>query len=436
MPMQIHTVRSGETVTSVAAQYGVAPDILTRYNGLTPPYRLAVGQSLLILFPAVTAVAGQGDTLFSLARRFQVSVLQLLRLNPQLLGSARLSQGETVVISLRDQGTRPVEVSGYAYANVREEVLRRILPYATYLVPFSYGVGTTGGLVQPRDDRLLSLARQYGAVPLLHLSTITEEGSFSTQRASALLNAPQRQQALADAVVAQMLRLGYEGLDVDFEFVGRENAADYAAFVGLLRDQVNALGYELITALAPKTSPGQPGVLYEGHDYAALAANSDALLLMTYEWGYTYGPAMAVAPLPSVRRVLDYAVTEMPPEKIFLGFPNYGYDWILPYVSGQSRARSIGNQEAVDIAIRYGAEIRYDETSQSPYFYYTDEENRVHEVWFEDARSCHAKFSLIPEYGFRGVGYWNFMRPFPVSFSLLTQMFDLVKRPTAAVPQA
>jgi len=159
------------------------------------------------------------------------------------------------------------------------------------------------------------------------------------------------------------------------------------------------------------------------------------LLLMTYEWGYTYGPAMAVAPLPSVRRVLDYAVTEMPPEKIFLGFPNYGYDWILPYISGQSRARSIGNEEAVDIAIRYGAEIRFDETAQSPYFYYTDEENRVHEVWFEDARSCYAKFSLIPSYGFRGVGYWNFMRPFTASFSLLTQMFDLVKRPTAAVPQ-
>jgi len=433
--MQIHVVRPGETVSAIAAQYDVTPDIITRYNGLKPPYRLAVGQSLLILLPAVTTTAGPGDTLFSLARRFQVSVLQLLRLNPQLTGSVRLRQGETIVISLQDQGTRPVEVSGYAYANVQEAVLRSILPYATFLVPFSYGVGVGGGLVQPQDDRLLTLSRQYGTLPLLHLSTITEEGSFSTQRASELLGSPQRQQALADAVVAQMLRLGYEGLDVDFEFVGRENADAYAAFVGLLRERVNALGFELITALAPKASPEQPGVLYEGHDYAALAANSDALLLMTYEWGYTYGPAMAVAPLPSVRRVLDYAVTEMPPEKIFLGFPNYGYDWILPYISGQSRARSIGNEEAVDIAIRYGAEIRFDETAQSPYFYYTDEENRVHEVWFEDARSCYAKFSLIPSYGFRGVGYWNFMRPFTASFSLLTQMFDLVKRPTAAVPQ-
>lgn len=132
-----------------------------------------------------------------------------------------------------------------------------------------------------------------------------------------------------------------------------------------------------------------------------------------------------MAPLPSVRRVLDYAVTEMPGEKIFLGFPNYGYNWTLPYRSGQSRADSIGCVEAVELAVRYGAEIRFDESAQSPYFYYTDEAQRVHEVWFEDPRSCLAKFRLIPEYGLRGVGYWNFMRPFPASFMLLEKMFRL-----------
>lgn len=134
-----------------------------------------------------------------------------------------------------------------------------------------------------------------------------------------------------------------------------------------------------------------------------------------------------MSPLPSVRRVLDYAVTEMPPEKIFLGFPNYGYDWTLPFVSGQSMARSIGNEEAVELAISRGAEIKFDETAQSPYFYYRDDAGYTHEVWFEDPRSCVAKFSLVPEYGFRGVGYWNFIRPFTASFSVLTQMFDLVK---------
>lgn len=424
--MTIHVVAPGQTLSSIARTYGLTVSLVARYNGLVPPYRLAVGQSLLILLPAATTSVRPGDSLFSIARRFAVSPLQLLRLNPQLRGRSLLTPGQTLVVSLQDQGTRPVELSGYAYPNVREDVLRGILPYATYLVPFTYGIGLQG-LVTPSDERLITLARQYGARPLLHLSTLTETGNFSTQRAADVLSSLPRQEALADAVVAAMELRGYEGLDVDFEFVGAENADAYAAFVGLLRDRVNALGYELITALAPKVSPEQPGVLYEGHDYPAIAANSDAVLLMTYEWGYTYGPAMAVAPLPSVRRVLDYAVTEMPRQKIFLGFPNYGYDWTLPFVSGRSMARSIGNEEAAALAVRYGAEIQYDETAQAPYFNYRDESGNTHEVWFEDARSSLAKFNLVPEYDFRGVGYWNFMRPFTASFALLTQMFDLVK---------
>lgn len=178
-------------------------------------------------------------------------------------------------------------------------------------------------------------------------------------------------------------------------------------------------------ALAPKTSADQPGLLYEGHDYAALSANADAVLLMTYEWGYTYGPPMAVAPLQSVRRVVEYALTEMPGEKIFLGFPNYAYNWTLPYVKGSSRARLISNGDATQLAVKYGAEIRFDQAAQTPFFHFTDEAGAVHEVWFEDPRSCLAKFNLLGEYGLRGLGVWNFMRAFPSAFLLLHTLYRL-----------
>lgn len=145
----------------------------------------------------------------------------------------------------------------------------------------------------------------------------------------------------------------------------------------------------------------------------------------SYEWGYTYGPPMAVAPLPSVRRVVEFALTEMPPEKIFLGFPNYAYDWALPYAPGTTRAQSIGNEAAVQLAVNVGAEIRFDEQAQTPWFAYTDGEGRAHEVWFEDARSSLAKYRLVTEYGLRGIGFWSFMRPFTAGFALLNAMFRL-----------
>ena len=133
-----------------------------------------------------------------------------------------------------------------------------------------------------------------------------------------------------------------------------------------------------------------------------------------------------MAPIPEVRAVLDYAVTEMPPEKIFLGVPDYGYDWPLPFVQGRTRAQSISNQRAIELAIRYGAEILYDETAQSPHFRYTDAADTVHEVWFEDARSMRAKLSLIAEYGFRGAGFWNLMRPFSQTWLTLAELYDVL----------
>ena len=145
----------------------------------------------------------------------------------------------------------------------------------------------------------------------------------------------------------------------------------------------------------------------------------------SYEWGYSYSPPMAVAPLPSVRRVVEFALTEMPPEKIFLGFPNYAYDWTLPYAPGTTRAQSIGNEAAVQLAVNVGAEIRFDEQAQTPWFAYTDGESRAHEVWFEDARSSLAKYRLVSEYGLRGIGFWSFMRPFTAGFALLNAMFRL-----------
>lgn len=137
---------------------------------------------------------------------------------------------------------------------------------------------------------------------------------------------------------------------------------------------------------------------------------------------------MAVAPINKVRQVLDYAVTEIPPNKIYMGIPNYAYDWPLPYERGTTRARTIGNVEAVEIADQNGAQIQFDETAMSPFFNYTVD-GTEHEVWFEDVRSIDVKLRTANEYGFTGIGYWNLMRPFRANWLLLDSLFQLNGRP-------
>lgn len=145
----------------------------------------------------------------------------------------------------------------------------------------------------------------------------------------------------------------------------------------------------------------------------------------SYEWGYRYGPPMAIAPIDAVRRVVEYAVSRIPPEKLLLGISNYGYDWTLPYVSSESNAPSISTVEAIEIALANGAEIQFDPVAQSPYFYYTAADGREHVVWFEDARSYRAKVALMEEYDLVGGFIWDLMRRNPQGYVTLNALLDI-----------
>ena len=423
--MDIHVVRPGDTLYSIAQEYGVPVSQLQNDNQLTNPARLVVGQTLVVRFPQQVHTVQAGQTLSSIAQLYGLSVRQLQRNNPVLAGGTEVYPGQTLVISYRQQPEGTLSVNGYAYPFIDKALLRATLPYLTYMTPFTYGITEEGGLVDLDDAELIAMANQGGVAPLMHLSTLTEEGGFSNELASLVLNNTEVQNRLIENLVTTLQAKGYRGLDVDFEFVFPQDAGAYANFIRRLAQTLNPLGLPVIVALAPKTSSQQRGLLYEGHDYAALGAAANEVLLMTYEWGYTYGPPMAVAPLPNVRAVVEYALTQIPAEKIWLGVPNYGYDWPLPFVQSETRATSISNRYAVQLALRYNAEIQYDERAQSPWFRYRDESGVEHEVWFEDARSIRAKLALIPEYGLRGAGYWNLMRPFPQNWLVLSSLYNI-----------
>ena len=426
--MQIHIVRAGETLTSIAGKYGVSVTLLQRLNEVPQSGALAVGQTLVVFENARTHVVRPGETLSGIARSEGVTELSLYQNNLFLHGSPDIEAGEELIVDLGEEKRGPLGVNGYAYPFIRSALLQQTLPYMTYLTPFTYGFLPTGQLIAPEDEEMLQEAPRYGAVPWMHLSTLTERDTFDNALGSDLLRNTAVQQVLMDNVERTIAEKGYRGLDVDFEYLDRDLAEEYAAFITALRQRLNPKGIPVLVALAPKPSASQQGLLYEAHDYALLGEAANAVLLMTYEWGYRYGPPMAVAPMPQVRRVLDYALTEIPREKIFLGVPTYGYDWPLPYERGKTQALSISPLEALRLARQYGAEIQYDTAAEAPYFYYTAADGVAHVVWFEDARASLAKFSLAQERGLQGVGLWNLMRPAPQTYLVLNGAYAIEKQ--------
>lgn len=240
--MDIYVVKPGDTVDSIASAKRVSVDSILYNNQLVYPYALAVGQALL------------------------------------------LSTG------VNDQERRNVRTGGYAYPRIQQTVLEQTLPYLTSLMIFSYGFTPNGDLLPPAQDDtfMITLAKEYHTAPLLTLTPLDSEGAFNNYLVTSVVQNEEAADNLISQLIAEIQNRGFEGVDIDFEYILASDREAYAAFVAKVRGAVNALGYPVSVALAPKTSDNMPGLLYEGKDYALLGEAADRVLLMTYEWGYTY----------------------------------------------------------------------------------------------------------------------------------------------------
>lgn len=424
--MKIYTVRSGDTIYALARRFGLKPEELVYANQLQNPSVLSIGQSLVIPIDSVRYTVRRGDSLYRIAQRYGVTPAAVAAANPQLGSGERIYPGQVITIPFRTPHLGTAAVNGYI-TDARTETLNATLPYLTWLSPFSFRADAQGELT-PTYSVATDRSAAYGTANLLTLTNLKEAGGFSGDIAHSILTDSDAQDNFLQNVSDLLDRGDWSGVNLDFEYVKPFDRESYNQFLRRFAERLHARGKLLVTAVAPKTSADQSGLLYAAHDYPAHGAAADYVVLMTYEWGYTYGPAMAVAPLDKVRRVLDYAVSAIPPEKILLGVPNYGYNWTLPFVQG-SAAKALTNVAAVTLAGIVGAQIRFDEAAQSPYFNYTDAEGRRHEVWFEDARSLDAKYRLAAQYGLAGFSFWNLNNLFRPALLVLESLWSIEKAP-------
>ncbi len=420
----IYRIKQGDTLTSIGNELGLAPSIIVSLNRLSPNTPLIIGDELFIPSSYRLYTVAQGDTLYSVANDNGVSINSILADNPQLGGNPLVYPEQTLIINTGDNRERSITVNGYLYPFISDEVLRTVLPYLTYATIFTYGFKDGGELIPADDEKILEAAKSYGVGTLLLISTLGEDGNFNNMLSTRLFDDPDAEDNLIQNLLNTVREKGYAGVEVDFEFLPAEDAPRYVDFLSKLSAALKPEGYLLLAALAPKTSADQLGLLYQGHDYSGIGSVVDYVILMTYEWGYKYGPPGAVAPIRNVERVVEYAVTEIPPSKLLLGVPNYGYDWPLPFVMGQTEAETLATEAAVRRAGEVGVPILYDENAQSPFFEYsTNGTDRV--VWFENASSVTEKLGLVDRYDLAGISIWNIMRYFPQLYGILSDSYTI-----------
>ncbi|HZG57153.1 glycoside hydrolase family 18 protein [Paenibacillus sp.] len=428
--MQIHVIQPGQSLYGLSQAYGVPVQTIADANELDASQSLVVGQAVVIPIVGSYHWLQPGESLYSVSRRYGIPIETLASVN-------RLSTTQTLPVGLRlyipPRPKRGVESN--AYVEPRGETVapalsasaREAAPHLTYLAPFSFRIQRDGSLERPPLGDLAGIAAAQ-RVTLMMVVTNLENDQFSAELGRIIMNDQAVQTALLDNIVRTARELGFQDIHFDLEFLRPADREAYNRFLERASERLHGEGFLMSTALAPKTSATQQGEWYEAHDYAAHGRYADFVVIMTYEWGYSGGPAMAVSPIGPVRRVLEYALTEMPGSKIMMGQNLYGYDWTLPYVAGGEYARALSPQAAIDLARRTNSSIRYDVAAQAPHFNYWDAQGRQHEVWFEDARSIQAKFDLIKELGLRGISYWKLGLSFPQNWLLLEDNFTIAKR--------
>ncbi len=370
-------------------------------------------------------VVRPGDTFYSIAAAFGITTAYLQSANPEITSPYNIFLGQ--IIHVPDIFIRrSIDVNGFVFPDIDAQVLAATLPYLTYLSIFSYQVLADGALIEVDDTQLIQAARQAGVAPMMVITNIEANAGFSSALAHTILTDDQVQQTLLNNIVALLELKAYYGLNVDFEYVYPMDRLAYVRFLQTITERLRPLGYFTAITVAPKVGAGQLGIQYEAYEYPAIGILVNRVILTTYEWGYTFGPPIAASPIEQVQRVLDYAISVIPSQKILMGMPNYGFDWTLPYQAFSS-ARTVSFDEAEALAASTGAEIRFDPATQVSYFNYIDDGGVGHVVSFDNETGIRYRLAFISSYNLGGVSFWTINNFSPASYQTINTMYDVRK---------
>jgi spore germination protein len=427
--MIIHIVQPGETISSIATYYGVTDTKLIQDNELEDASNLVPGQTIVIVYPLQVYTVQEGDSLIGIANAYNVSVLQLLRNNPYLSNQEYLYPGDTIVISYNNN-KRIITTNGYANTFIDPGILRKTLPFLTYLSIFGYRTTAEVEIIGDNDSEVIKISKEYGVAPIMMLSTLTFEGIGSYEAVYTILSNDELINRHINNILTILKTKGYYGINTTFSFFNEQNRLLYENYITKLTNQLNQEGFQVFVTITPEVIINVNEITFSEIDYSILGKEANGFTIMNYNWGYNFGPPLPVISVSGTAKFLDYAVNLVPPAKIDTGFTVLGYDWELPYVIGYSRAVSLTLNSAINLAREVGATIQFEEISQTPFFEYIENRSGVpirHIVRFIDARSIDAMLNLVVEYGIKGVGIWNIMNYSAQTWLVINTQYEIEK---------
>ena len=422
--MNVYTVQPGDTIDTIAEKFNVPSMRLLQQNIIQPNNDLIVGQNLIITHPERVYYIEDGDTLQSIAEAFGVPEQQLLHNNPQLTERDYFYIGEEIIVSYSKEET--IEVNGYAFSYIEIDTLKITLPYLTYLTIPGYKITITGDIIAPEDKTVVEAARAYGVAPLMMCSTLNIQGQGNYEIIHTIVNDSTARKNYIANVLHTVRENNLAGVNFGCTFILKEDLQNYILLMAEIKLLLQQEGYIVIITCDPVTygfdQDGKNDTTY----FYQVGQIADRVILISYQWTHTHLSLVGQTTIPFLEKYVQYAVTQIPSEKILVGITRVVYDWELPYVEDKSNVNSLTNSSSLELANEMGVDILFDVETQTPYFYYKTNEIE-HFVWFKDAKTTISILDLVKRYYLGGVSVWSIMDYEPQIWSIINSTFEVIK---------
>ncbi|MGM0788551.1 LysM peptidoglycan-binding domain-containing protein [Bacillus infantis] len=422
--MGIHVVSYGDTLWQIANAYSVSPADILLLNGLIDANEIVPGLALYIPLdnlPVRSHIIREGDTVYKLSLFYQTRIDSILKANPGL-NPYNLQPGQSIFIpSPLKYGIQTLGFILPYNAEALFPILEGISPLLTYLAITAYSFQADGTAYMILDDNsMINKSKELGILPLLMIRNY-QNGNFDPGLAGRVLGDRRYTDNLISSIASLAKEKGYSGVSIDFEFIPPPQRNSFSRFLAELKE---ALGNLILHVnVHAKTEDIPTNRIIGAYDYEAISAAADIVAVMTIDYGYPGGPPEPVSPLPWMEDVVKYAITKIPPGKLQIALPLYGYDKSGP----DNRTVSLAVLQAQNRAIEKGANIQYDSNKAAPSFNYYDD-GQLHIVWFDDIRSYMQKYLLMDRYQLLGTTFWQISLRAPQSWLALYDSYHVVRQ--------
>jgi spore germination protein len=285
--------------------------------------------------------------------------------------------------------------------------------------PWWYSVDHTGEVVPQHAGMTDIDARTVGrfsARGIRIMPTISNhrDGEWDDDVVEQVLAEPASTAKHIRSIVDLVVRAGYVGIDIDYENLP---AASRTRFSDFLRDLSAALHRNrkrLSVSVHAKTTDDGLDERNVAQDYRAIGAAADEVRVMTYDYHWATSRPGPVAPTGWVDQVIAYTLRHVPRDKVIMGIPLFGYDWV-----DGGAAEPVTWDQVQALVRTHQVAVNYDDASKASWFTYMDQERRQHTVWFDDTDGLAIKLRLARAYGVAGVFLWRLGGESPEMWRLL-----------------